>query len=187
VLSQKANITETGEYVFRNALTGKMQVEYLVKKAMEKGITRYAILYPNDAYGTEYANLFWDEVIANGGRVTAAQSYSPTETDFRKPIQRLVGTYYIDDREAEYSLYLKDWYLKQPNRSLRKKIPNDILPPIVDFEAIFIPDSTKALGQISAMLAYNDVNDIMFLGTNLWNTATIANRVGKYMRSSLFV
>lgn len=189
VLSQKADITETGEFIFRNALTGKMQVQYLVKNAMEKnGVNRFAILYPNDAYGIEYANLFWDEVIANGGQVTAAQSYSSSETDFRKPVQRLVGTYYVDDREAEYGLHLKEWYLKQPNRgSSRKKIPEDILPPIVDFEALFIPDSAKSLGQISAMLAYNDVTDVMFLGTNLWNTPTIANRVGKFMKSSLFV
>ncbi len=188
VLSQKADITEAGEFIFRNALTGKMQAQYLVKNAMEKnGVTRFAILYPNDAYGVEYANLFWDEVVANGGRVTAAQSYSPSETDFRKSVQRLVGTYYIDDRDVEYGLQLKDWYLKQPNRSARKKIPEDILPPVVDFEALFIPDSAKALGQISAMLAYNDVTDLMFLGTNLWNTPAIGHRVGKFMRSSLFV
>lgn len=187
ILSQKADVTETGDFVFRNALTGKMQVQFLVKNAIEKkGLTRFAILYPNDGYGVEYANLFWDEVIAQGGQVTAAQPYSPTETDFRKPIQRLIGTFYVEDREPEYGLVLKDWFQKQPHRSSRKKIPDDLLQPIIDFDSIFIPDSAKALGQISAMLVYNDVRDVTFLGTNLWNTPTIGARVGKYMKDSLF-
>src|SRR5690606_20620431 len=87
VLSQKSGITEIGDFIFRNALTGEMQVQYLVKTAMEKrGFKRFAILYPEDAYGTEYANLFWDAVLAAGGEIKAAQSYNPKETDFRASI-----------------------------------------------------------------------------------------------------
>ena len=188
VLSQKSDITNTGDYIFRNALTGKMQVHHLVKNAMEKHeVKRFAILYPNDAYGIEYTNLFWDEVIAQGGEVSGAQPYDPKETDFRKPIQRLVGTYYMEDREEEYTLRLEEWKEKQPVRSSRKKIPRDLLPPLIDFDAIFIPDSTKALGQIAPMLVFNDIREVALLGTNLWNTPTVARRAGKFMKSSIFV
>ena len=115
------------------------------------------------------------------GRLTAAQSYEPGETDFRDPIQRLVGTYYIDeDRGKELLLRTTEWQKDQAlkaevQKDAKKvnpqdKVPKDLLPPIVDFDAIFIPDDPKTVGQISAMLAYNDVTKIPFVGEQIFGT-----------------
>lgn len=187
-LSQKAGITEASSTVFRNSLTSEMQVRYLVKTAMEEqGMKKFAILYPNDQYGVEFANIFWDEVLARGGSIVGAQTYSNKETDFRFPIQRLVGTYYVEDRAEEYKLRLKEWSDSQPKKSARTTPPEDLLPPIVDFDGIFIPDSVKAMGQISAMLSFNGVKGIKLLGTNLWNVPGVAKRAGHFANNLLFV
>jgi ABC-type branched-subunit amino acid transport system substrate-binding protein len=181
VLSQKSGLTDIGPFVFRNALTSEMQVEHLVRVAREQmNISKFGILYPEDAYGIEYANLFWTEVEKMGGKVRAAQSYDPKETDFRAPIQRLVGTYYTDDRAIEYKQKLTEWENKKKRTSARHEPPQDLLPPLVDFEALFIPDSAKVLGQVSAMLAVSDVKGITLLGTNLWNTSGLAERAGPF-------
>lgn len=187
-LSQKAGLTETGTYIFRNAVTSAMQVRELVKLSMEQlGLKRFAILYPNDAYGVEYANLFWDEVLARGGTISGAQIYNPTETDFRGPIKRLVGTYYVEDRKAEYQARLRDWYRKQKKISTRESPPDDILPAIVDFDAIFIPDTPKALGQIAPMLVYQGVTNTRLLGTNVWNSTELVRRGEKNVENAIFV
>lgn len=188
VLSQKSGLTDIGPYVFRNALTSEMQVEHLVRVAREeKGITRFAILYPDDSYGTEYANIFWSAVERQGGQVRAAQSYDPKETDFRATLQKLVGVYYTDDRQAEFKTKMTEWQSKHTKKSARDETPQDLLAPLVDFEALFIPDSTKALGQISAMLSFLDVKDISLLGTNLWNTSGVAERAGRFSQNTIFV
>lgn len=187
-LSQKSGITDSGLNVFRNSLTSEMQVRHLVKTAMEDyGIRRFAILFPNDQYGVEYANIFWDEVLARGGSIRAAQPYSTKETDFKNVIQRLVGTYYVEDRAEEYRLRLKEWSDAQTKKTARTTPPEDLLPSIVDFEALFIPDSAKSLGQISAMLAFNNVRNVKLLGTNLWNVPGLAKRAGNSSRDLLFV
>ncbi|MGE4132883.1 MAG: penicillin-binding protein activator [Bdellovibrionales bacterium] len=187
-LSQKAGITETGAFVFRNAITSEMQVKELVRLAMdEMKMTRFAILYPNDYYGVEYANLFWDEVLSRGGTITGAQVYAPSETDFRGAIRRLVGTYYLEDRKSEYKARLKDWYEKQKKVSTRQRAPDDILPPIVDFDGLFIPDSAKAIGQIAPMLAYQDVTHVRMLGTNIWNTSEFVRRGQQNVENAVFV
>lgn len=186
-LSQKAGITEVGPNVFRNSLTSEMQVRYLVKTAMEElGMKRFAILFPNDRYGVEFANLFWDEVLARGGVVVGAQTYSNKETDFRYPVQRLVGTYYVEGRLQEYNLRLKEWSKAQTKKSVRNA-PEDLLPPIVDFDGVFIPDNVKAMGQISAMLSFSGVKGVRLLGTNLWNVPGIAKRAGHFADNLLFV
>ncbi|MEC9281710.1 MAG: penicillin-binding protein activator [Bdellovibrionota bacterium] len=185
--SLSSELTVTGDYVFRNALTSHMQVKTLVKTCMKKyGHKNFAILYPNDTYGIEFANIFWDEVLANGGEIRGAQSYSSKETDFRDPIRRLVGTYYREDRMDEYKFRLQEWQAKF-GENTRRKIPEDLLPPIVDFDAIFIPDTSKALGQIAPMLVYNDIKTPYLLGTNLWNTNNVSKRAGSFKDQLLFV
>ena len=187
-LSQKAGITELGNSVYRNSLTSEMQVRFLAKTAIEDfGMKRFAILTPNDQYGVEFSNIFWDEVLARGGQITSAQVYSPKETDFRDVVQRLVGTYYIEARADEYKMRLKEWSDAQTKRSTRNVPPDDLLPPIADFDAVFIPDSAKAMGQISAMMAYNNVKGVRLLGTNLWNVSGLAKRAGNSANNLLFV
>ncbi len=188
-LSQKSGLTEVGPSVFRNALTSEMQVQYLVRTAMEDlGMKRFAIVYPNDPYGIEYTNLFWDEVLARGGSIAAVQAYNPKETDFRFPVQRLVGTYYIEARADEYKMRVKKTTETEKKKSLRQESQAiDALPPIIDFDAVFIPDSAKAMGQISAFLSFAGVKGIKLLGTNLWNSPGLAKRAGAFSNSLVFV
>tara|TARA_B100001248_G_scaffold262718_2_gene261495 strand:- start:40951 stop:42858 length:1908 start_codon:yes stop_codon:yes gene_type:complete len=185
-LSQKDGLHEIGDNVFRHALTSKMQVEAIVTTAMQDlKMRRFAILYPEDPYGKEFANLFWDEVERQGGEINAVEKYESGETDFKTSIRKLVGTYYKEARQDEFDLRLAEWKEKNPNS--RRNPPSDLLPPIVDFDAIFIPDSSRAIGQIAPMLDYNDVDGVRLLGTNLWNTRSFLNRIGKYGKQTLFV
>lgn len=190
MLSQKSGLTDAGESIFRNALTSEMQVQSLVELAMkELGYKNFAVMYPNDAYGTEFANLFWDAVKNRGGDITAAQVYDPKETDFRAHVQRLTGTYYLDDRSDEYRIRNKQYAEKNPKRSVRQGGPSveDILPPVVDFDAIFIPDEARAVGQIAPALAYNNVRGVRLLGTNIWNSPRFIQRGQKFVENSIFV
>ncbi|QLY25440.1 penicillin-binding protein activator [Bdellovibrio sp. KM01] len=187
-LSQRSGLTEIGPSVFRNSLTSEMQVRQLVRTAMDDlGMKKFAVLYPNDQYGVEFTNIFWDEVLARGGQITAIQTYSTKETDFRLVVQRLVGTYYGEGRQDEFNLRLKDLKNSDKKRSARKDNTENVLPPVTDFDAIFIPDSAKAMGQIAAMLAFNDVRGVKLMGTNLWNTAGIAKRAGNFANNLMFV
>lgn len=187
ILSQKAGVTDVGPHIFRNAITSEMQVKFLVKTAMDKGMRKFAILYPNDAYGVEFANLFWDEVLARGGKITGVQPYDPQETDFRNPIKRLIGTYYLEDREQEYKDRLTKWYQENASAPGRHHPPDDLLPPIVDFDALFVPDSPKALGQIAPMLPYVGVSKIQLLGTNLWDSQEFIRRGQVHVENAIFV
>jgi ABC-type branched-subunit amino acid transport system substrate-binding protein len=146
---------------------------------------KFAVLYPKDAYGKEYFNLFWNEVKNQGGEITSVQSYEPKETDFNTSIKKLVGTFYVNDRKKEYNKLLAEWKLK--NKNSRKHPPADLLPPVVDFDALFIPDNSRAVGQIAPMLAYNNVKDVVLIGTNLWNTSSLVRRGQRYVEKALFV
>ncbi|MCB0385623.1 MAG: ABC transporter substrate-binding protein, partial [Bdellovibrionales bacterium] len=114
-------------------------------------------------------------------------TYDPKETDFSGPVQRLVGTYYLEDRVDEYRHALREWQKKAKSLGARKSPPGELLSPVVDFEAIFIPDGTTAVGQVAPMLAYQEVNEVRLLGTNIWNTSGLLRKGERFVEGSIFV
>lgn len=199
--SQKSGLTSLGNYIFRNSVTPEMQVDRLVQFAFDKlSAKKFAILFPNDSYGVEFSSIFWDHVLARGGEVTAAQTYDPKENDFSAVTQKLIGTYYTEARAAEYKERLKEIKAKEKNRaktatvkspvkksSREHNVEENILAPIVDFDVLFVPDSSRALGQIMAFMKYNDVEELTYLGTNIWNSPDLPKRVAGQRANIYFV
>ncbi len=184
--SQKYDLTKNSPFVFRYALTSKKIVEELVRTTLKlRGLKKFAILYPNDKYGVEYANLFWDEVLSQGGEVVAVQTYNAKTPRLNDAIKRLTGTFYIEDRKNEYRLHLMHWYSQQKHLHHRMKVP-EILPPLVRFDALFLPDRVQNLIQTVATLKYQDIENIMLLGTNLWNTPELFKKGGKMVEGVVF-
>jgi branched-chain amino acid transport system substrate-binding protein len=78
VFTQREGIPDIGAYVFRNFITPELQVRALVSFAVEElGASRFAILYPEENYGSRYMNLFWDQVVEHGGVVNGVEAYDP--------------------------------------------------------------------------------------------------------------
>lgn len=200
--SQKPDLTNVGEYVFRNALTPEMQVNKLVDFAIEKlSAKKFAILYPNDSYGVEFSNTFWDHVLARGGQITAAQTYDPKTTDFSEVTQKLVGLYYpearaeeLKQRKQEIRAAKKAAAAKRKDNSTPTKTNQrdsyseaSILSPVVDFDVLFVPDTSRALGQVLAFMKFNEVLEMNYLGTNLWNSADLPKRAANEEGAIYFV
>jgi len=163
-LTQQEGITETGDYVFRNFLTGTMQIESLVKYTFENlGLTSFAILYPDDSYGTEMMNLFWDEVVNYGGEIRGVESYKTSQTDFGKEIKAIV-------------------HLDSPKGT----DDSEKAEPFIDFDALFIPDSSSRILMIAPQLAFYDVTNIQLLGTSSWNSPELLDIDTKNIEGAIF-
>ncbi|MBI3018827.1 MAG: penicillin-binding protein activator, partial [Deltaproteobacteria bacterium] len=81
-LSQHPTITEVGDYIFRNAMTKQHQTDTLIDYACgERGLRKFAILYPQDSYGIEFANQFWDKVEECGGTIEGIEAYASDQSD----------------------------------------------------------------------------------------------------------
>ena len=170
-LGQKENIATMGDYVFRNFITPKMQVQAIVSYAIEVlGISRFAILYPDDKYGTTYMGLFQDEVEAYQGEVVSAEPYIPDQTDFAEPIKKLT--------EAQIEI------TEHPQGKIEN---SDHKPaePAVDFEAVFIPDGPTTSGLIIPQLAFYDVVGVHLFGTNLWHSDRLIEMAKQFVQGAI--
>jgi len=92
---QQQGITDLGDYVFRNFLTPRMQVETIVSYAVKNlGLRKFAILFPDENYGKTLMKIFWDEIIQKKATIVGVESYSPDMMDFTEPIKKLIGQHY---------------------------------------------------------------------------------------------
>jgi ABC-type branched-subunit amino acid transport system substrate-binding protein len=184
-LTQKDNVTSIGDYVFRNFITPRMQVGNLVDYVTASlGLHRFAILYPDEPYGITFMDLFWDELIAHGGKIVGVESYNPQHTDFAEPIKKLVGLYYDipeDLKENPESDNAVDADDAQSKRYGDEEEPQ----AIVDFEAVFIPDYPKTVGLIIPQLAFYDIRDVYLLGTNLWHSEVLIKMAPQYVQGAI--
>ncbi len=181
-LSQMDGITDEGDMVFRNFLTPSREVDKLVQTATsEMGIKRFCILYPDNPYGRFFMNLFWDRLDQAGGVVTAVESYRADETDFASQIKKSVGLFY----PRPYSVVRELTEMRHPEAEERIIFSEDP-QPIIDFEAVFIPDNFQNVAMIAPQLVYHDVMDIQLLGTSLWQSDKLIELAGDYIQDAVF-
>ena len=224
-LTQKPNITLTGDYVFRDFLTLSLQVKAIVDYAVgDLNLQKFAVLYPEERYGVSFMNRFWDELISRGAEVVGVESYGTEQTDFSDAIKKLVGLYHprpeqppeeeIEDEgvrerflepeekagrvttqgtlEAADDRFSDQDELPQEDQEALEKEDQEQWSeekeepePIIDFQAIFIPDSFEKVGLIAPQLLFHDVADVLLLGTNLWHSEKLIEMARGYVQGAI--
>ncbi len=91
MLSNKDKIKQTKNFIFRNFLTQKNQVEAIVSYAVLRlGIKRFAVLYPDENYGRDFMRLFNEDLLKHNGYISAAAPYDINAVDFSDYVKRLI-------------------------------------------------------------------------------------------------
>jgi len=185
-LTQRDGITAEGDMVFQNFLTSSTEVKRLVQEATRQmGLSRFAILYPDSPYGRTLMNLFWDGVEEAGGSITAVESYKPEETDFAAEIRKMVGLHYPRPEPAAQTLVEKKPLLNQMGVELDPSTEKEA-EPIIDFDAVFIPDNAQKVSLIAPQFPFHKVFRVRFLGTSLWQSPELVEHAGEYLQGAVF-
>jgi len=209
-LSKVEGVTGIGPYVFRVMLTASAQAAALAEFAVaRRGIRRFAVLYPDIPYGTELMGAFWDEVEARGGEFRGAGSYEADRTTFGPLVKDLVGKLHLDERPdwAEAQKEALKGITDPYRRSKALEKARKELPPVVDFEAIFVPDFARNVTLLAPALAVEDVvttcdprelerirkvtpwevRPVQLLGGNGWDDPALFEKAGRYVECAVFV
>jgi ABC-type branched-subunit amino acid transport system substrate-binding protein len=176
-LTQKPEIPELGDYVFRIFLTPQMQIDAIVPFLIDQlGLRRFAVLYPQDRYGTTFMELFRDKVLDYGATMVAIESYKPGQTDFALQIKKLSKTF--NDHQDSVANYSQQSSFRGKNRHTKSEV-------IVDFDAIFIPDVPEKIALIAPQLTFYDIDDVLLLGTNLWHSDKLIQMAHEYIQEAI--
>jgi ABC-type branched-subunit amino acid transport system substrate-binding protein len=156
----------------------------------QQQMKRFAIFAPTTPYGEHATALFEDAVTERGGEVTVSETYDPTATDLL-PFARALGRKDYENRKRELYDLRKEAEEKGGNPD------RVVLPPQLDFQALFLPDNAVRVPLACAALAYEefpmgdfrptkDSPYIPLLGLSGWNNANLVTQGGPYARTGLF-
>jgi ABC-type branched-subunit amino acid transport system substrate-binding protein len=217
-LSRAEGLTQMGEWIFRDMPTNSAQARAIAQYAQKKLNARtFGILQPDSAYGDEVTRSFWDALEEGGGEVTAFDHYPLRTTTFKPFVQRMVGRTPEDlaerkefsDEAEKIAQQITDPYKRRKALALLRSQS----APIVDFDALFVPDSARTVRLVAPAIAAEDVitsgcdqrelevvkktvkggenlRTVQLLGTNLWdNPELVDERMGaaRYVQCSIFV
>jgi len=210
-LSHADGQVQVSPWAFQTGITPGQQARGLAKVAFETlGYSSFAILHPSTSYGRSFMNAFWDEVSKRNGEIRGIEQYAYNATTFKSQTSKLVGRHYHyardDYREALDELKAQ----KLPSHRFKAAIEKleKTIRPLVDFEAIIIPDSVKNIGLIAPALAvedvimtldpkrlermskslgYDDLQPVRLMGGSTWNNPRLARSCGRYCAHSVFV
>lgn len=208
-LSRREGVAEAGPWSFRLALTAAKQARALVEYAVDgAGMKRFAIMYPKHAFGVELMNALWDELEKRQAEVTAIESYAHDQTTFTQEVRSLVARGHAGGAEvaqcrAEAGAIANDYRRRKALEGC-----SDLARPVVDFEALFIPDSFRTVSYIVPALVAEDVlvtNDrrtvetyrrttgntsvrpVQLIGVSMWNDPELTKRLPKQINGAVFV
>jgi branched-chain amino acid transport system substrate-binding protein len=198
-LTTRESVPEDRPWVFRIATTPEDELRYLVDYAFgQLAARRFAVLYPEDAYGRGMRDHFWHMVDERGGWVVAASAYAPDSTDFGDSIRQLIGYPLLTWREqsalAERERFLRRGRRLRPpeNAGLAREIAEEMigpegrrLPPIVDFDALFIPEDYERLKGLLPQLAFNELTGVQLLGAGNWNNPELIDIAQEHVSGAI--
>ncbi len=177
----------TASHLFFCSVSNKDQTLQTVQYGMtSKGFRKFAILAPSNKPGEEMAQTFKDEVLARNGEIAHLEFYDPNITDFRSAVDKVLGLADLKKRANE----LKELEEKRRELNITRKTSRTAqyynLPPIIDFDAVFIADEAKTAGQIIPTFAYRDAKNLKFIGISSWNSSQLIQRAQDQVEEAIF-
>jgi len=91
VISFSTNRNMAGDNVLVMGVLPSTQVERVVEYTLSQGLTRYAILAPDSAYGRTVVEALEETARNAGGQVVAVQYFEPRAQDYSGPVQAIAS------------------------------------------------------------------------------------------------
>ncbi len=134
-----------------------------------------AIIFPQGDRGEAYLNEFWRKARESEVEITGALSFKENETDFRIPVQKLLGLHFTRERQEELDL-LSEIHALEKKRAVRRI---QTLKPQIDFDWVFVPAYPREALQLIPSFAYYDAIDLNLIGGPSWRSQMLARESSK--------
>ena len=159
-----------GDGVFILGFVPRQQVKAVVGYALAEGLSRFAVLAPNDDYGATVVDAARTVAESAGGTVVRTMYYAPDAADLSGQVKAfsnyttrhqalLAQRKALEEKGDEISL-----------RALRRLEKVDTIGPL-PYDAVLLPESGERLRTLSSLLSYYDVDQpaVRLLGLRSWD------------------
>lgn len=185
-LSQSYEATDDAHFALQGMYTRRDQIRAIVKYMVEqRDAKRFAMFHPDSDFGTHAATTFRELVAEAGGQLVTEAAYAADDENIL-PYARKLGR-----REGNLRA------LREQAEERGGNPDTVVVPPVIDFDALFLPESASRTPLACAALAYEEFPmgefkptrespEVPLLGMSSWNTPNLITQGNEYTRNSLF-
>ncbi len=170
VLSFSNSSEIAGQGMFILGFVPRQQVDTIVEYAVGREHTRFAVLAPNNPYGSAVVEALNEAAAAHSVFITKVARYDPREVDLSENIKALAE---YDDRRAALLSQREELEARDDEisrQALRRLERLDTIGD-VDFDAILLPEWGQSLRTLASLLSFYDVDQpsVRLLGLRAWD------------------
>ena len=145
------------------------QVETLLSEEMIKKFgSRIGVIFPDNEGGKAYVDEIWRKANQKNLQVTSVASFPKNTHDYRNTVQLFLGLKYPRERSEELKI-LDDVYSLE-RTSIRRV---QTLPPVLDFDWVFLATYPHEATQMIPTLGYYDANRVKVIGGPSWGSKSL--------------
>lgn len=164
----------------------KKLAETLAQKALSKQKKRIAILKPNTGRADRLTKFFRDALTESGGVITTEIEYVSGNYESMQKAARDLFQINASDRAAE----LRGAYEKAKSKAAEEHVgfnPKEVLlPPIIDFDALFLPDDFRSVRHFAKLFKFHMVDKITLIGNHEWRSFGLVDPPEPMLDGSFF-
>jgi ABC-type branched-subunit amino acid transport system substrate-binding protein len=168
--SSDSRVAGGGTYVM--GFAPELEVQRILGHAVAHGAQRFAVLAPDDAYGTAVVAAAQTMAAANGATIAAIEMYSPKTRDFGAVVNRLAKT--AQSRRPALRAASGAGRASTPTAG-HAEMPGEAGRPPVD--AVLIADGGERLRAVASHLPAVGLAlpTVRILGTGAWDEPTVGS------------
>lgn len=176
VVGFSSDRTVAGNGVYVMGFLPSAQTERVLGYAISRGLTRFGLLAPDNAYGAAVLQTMQQVTLQYGVEVSRARLYDPNAEDYTEVV-REISDFELRKQELQRQIAelkeLDDEISKKTLERLEQLQTAGDLP----FDSLLVADGGKRLQQIAALLPFFDVDPavVQILGTGQWDVPGLGN------------
>lgn len=159
VIAFSSDVASAGDGVYLLSFPPELEISRVTDYAVLKGLTRFGLIAPANAYGDRVSSSFAQEIFARGGTLVHEERYQQNPDAMLEPAKRLAA-------------YAKDVVPAAQRHDYDPKNPQGSDAGYVrGYQAVLIPEQGTLLRALAPLLPYYnvDITQIKLLGVSGWN------------------
>lgn len=186
LLARERETVADSPYAFRVYPDEKRLAETLVGAATKRGLKRIAIVRPDNHKSDKITDYFKTALAKVGGSVVFDLTFTPDNLDSMMGVGRHLFQIDAQGRRDE----LQDAYKKARQQALDEGVPFDarmvVLKPIVQFDAVFLPDDFRTVRHFAKLFKFNMVDKLPMIGNHEWRSPALVEPWDNFLDGSIF-
>jgi ABC-type branched-subunit amino acid transport system substrate-binding protein len=186
LLNRDRDLTKASRYAFMVYPDELRLADALVQGMAERRLKRVAILKPTSGKADKVIEYFKQSIVAAGGEVVTELPYTPGSFETMQDAAFKLFKMSMTGREEEFKAAYKKAQEDAEANGEAFNAKMVYLKPIIDFDAVFIPDDFRTIRYFIKIFRYNRVERVTMIGNHEWRSPALIEPYDDFLSGSIF-